>query len=906
MTNRESTKYCQSRKNRGADAGNACNFLKSHWRMFSVFPFFDVIKYSAPRKVRYCIHAAFLSLLIALMMNGVSPAAVMPDYEHLSPVTNIIDAPVAVALDREGRLYVAETSPARVVIFSQSGKYLATLAGLETPVSVAVDDGGRILVGSKEKGRVEVYAPDFTQLFKLGAGDGEFSWPSDICIDTTGRIYVLDRGKDILKIYDSSGHFLETLGGTGNENGQFYRPVAMTIDEAAGEIIVLDRQLISGTPQQGARVQYFTLAGTYLRGFTRNGTQEGGLVTPQGITVDKESRIYVTDSYQNAVLVYDSAGAFGGVIYDLDDPMRVPLGATMDGTNRLYAASRLANRIEIYGIDQYTSMDVDPGKLNFSAREGGANPASQSISVHNSGNTAIDWGAGADQSWLGLSGDNGVLAQGQTAAIDVAVDITGLEPGKYAGTITVSAGPGATEVVQVALTVKPSAFLSISPVHLTFTSQVGTDPALQILSIANLGSAPLQWRLSAAQKWLSVSKTSGTVGVGGPDSSVKVLADVTSLAAGTHTGSLIVTGQEAGGSPSLIDVTLNLVEPGSGPGTDPILPPPLGTTLKGNFGRTWRVAAQTGGTSLNSIWGSSSADIFAVGEKGTILHFDGKSWNEENVSTSSNLNGVWGASASMVYAVGDNGLVLHYDGERWTDDSPVSDILHAVWCGSGAKCLAVGQDTSVLSRTNSGAWISDNSMGRIGSLRGVWAAGESDIYVVGDFGTILHNDGSGWQSVDSGVEATLYDVWGSAADNVYAVGQAGTILRYNGTEWASMASGTTVTLTGIWGNAADDVYAVGEDGTMLLYQGAQWDKLETGFAEQLNDAWGAKKNEIYAVGADGSIIFGKNSFPWLVLRPILLHPQSGFGVEKTDSLQTNGLDFSDCINHMGVGELCDR
>ena len=893
MNNRDSAKYCQSRKNYGTDAGNPCKFLESQWRVLNVFTFCELIKYSAARKVRYFIHAAFLSLLIALMMNGVSPAAVMPDYEHLSPVTNTIDSPVAVALDREGRLYVAETSPDRVVVFSQSGKYLAALTGLETPVSVAADDGGRILVGSKKKGSVEVYAPDFTQLFKLGAGDGEFSWPSDICIDTTGRIYVLDRGKDILKMYNSSGHFLETLGGSGNENGQFYRPVAMTIDAAAGEIIVLDRQLISGTSQQGARVQYFTLDGTYLRGFTRNGTQEGGLVTPQGITVDKESRIYVTDSFQNAVLVYDNAGAFRGVIYDLGDPMRVPLGATMDRTNRLYAASRLANRIEVYGIDQYTSMDVDPGKLNFSARGGGANPASQSISVHNSGNATIDWGAVADQSWLSLSADNGLLAQGQTAAIDVAVDITGLEPGKHAGTITVSAGPGATEVVQVALTVKPSAFLSISPVHLTFTSNKGTDPDMKILSIANLGSAPLQWSLSADQKWLSVSKTSGTVGVGEPARSVKVLADVTSLAAGTHTGSIIVTGQEAGGSPALIDVTLNLTESSSDPGTDPILSPPTGTTLKGNFGRTWRVAAQVDGISLNSIWGSSSADIFAVGESGTILHFDGMSWNEEYSSTSTNLNGVWGASASMIYAVGDNGLVLHYDGERWTDDSPVSDILHAVWCGSGSKCLAVGQDTSVLSRTNCGSWISDNSMGSIGSLRGVWASGESDIYVVGDFGTILHNDGSGWKSVGSGVDATLYDVWGSGADNIYAVGQAGTILRYNGAEWASMDSGTTVTLTGIWGNAADDVYAVGEDGTMLLYQGAQWNKLETGFAENLNDAWGGKNNEIYAVGADGSIIFGKKTFPWIMLRPILLHTQSRLGVEKTDSLKTKGRKFLD-------------
>jgi hypothetical protein len=38
---------------------------------------------------------------------------------------------------------------------------------------------------------------------------------------------------------------------------------------------------------------------------------------------------------------------------------------------------------------------------------------------------------------------------------------------------------------------------------------------------------------------------------------------------------------------------------------------------------------------------------------------------------------------------------------------------------------------------------------------------------------------------------TLRGVWGSSASNVFAVGDHGTILRYNSTSWSIMTSGTT-------------------------------------------------------------------------------------------------------------------
>ena len=64
----------------------------------------------------------------------------------------------------------------------------------------------------------------------------------------------------------------------------------------------------------------------------------------------------------------------------------------------------------------------------------------------------------------------------------------------------------------------------------------------------------------------------------------------------------------------------------------------------------------TRGTSqeLRAAWGTSRTDVFAVGQAGTILHYDGARWSAMASGTSQWLYGVWGTSSTNVYAAGGN------------------------------------------------------------------------------------------------------------------------------------------------------------------------------------------------------------------------------------------------------------
>jgi hypothetical protein len=83
-----------------------------------------------------------------------------------------------------------------------------------------------------------------------------------------------------------------------------------------------------------------------------------------------------------------------------------------------------------------------------------------------------------------------------------------------------------------------------------------------------------------------------------------------------------------------------------------------------------------------------------------IWHFDGTSWSAMSVPSGETvLNDVWGTSAADVYAVGDDGLVLHFDGAAWTGTPQADRTLLAVWGSAPDNVYAVGLGARVIHGT---------------------------------------------------------------------------------------------------------------------------------------------------------------------------------------------------------------
>ncbi|MBO6934148.1 MAG: hypothetical protein JJ863_04215 [Deltaproteobacteria bacterium] len=141
---------------------------------------------------------------------------------------------------------------------------------------------------------------------------------------------------------------------------------------------------------------------------------------------------------------------------------------------------------------------------------------------------------------------------------------------------------------------------------------------------------------------------------------------------------------------------------------------------------------------LNAVWAASDDDIWAAGNRGYAVHWDGESWSETQLDVEDDFHGVSGSGSDDVWMVGINGSIVHWDGAEW-------QLVVDRWDGV--------------------------------SLHDVWVRNEDDAWAVG--AGILHWDGDEWTQVcaDPPIwRPILQAVDGTPDGHVWAVGDDGAIL----------------------------------------------------------------------------------------------------------------------------------
>ncbi|BAP57192.1 glucosyltransferase-I precursor [Thioploca ingrica] len=281
-----------------------------------------------------------------------------------------------------------------------------------------------------------------------------------------------------------------------------------------------------------------------------------------------------------------------------------------------------------------------------------------------------------------------------------------------------------------------------------------------------------------------------------------------------------------------------------------------GGTLFHYDGQTW--SAMNSGTSLSlkAIWGSSSNDVFVVGDQGTILHYNGKDWSILNSGISTSIHSIWGSSSRDVFALADGGVILHYDGSSWkTMDSGTALPLSRIWGSSSSDVFAVGGG-GILLHYDGSNWTPMEA-GANYYLNDVWGSSSRDVFVVGNGDTILHYDGSLWNTMKRGDYVYLNDIWGTSSQDVFAIGNSNQVFHYDGNKWTTMNSGSPFYLKGIWGTSSSEVFAVGGrvgEGEIIQYDGNNWTGMDSGTTSNLNGIGGNSSSEVFTVGDNGTIL----------------------------------------------------
>jgi RHS repeat-associated protein len=290
---------------------------------------------------------------------------------------------------------------------------------------------------------------------------------------------------------------------------------------------------------------------------------------------------------------------------------------------------------------------------------------------------------------------------------------------------------------------------------------------------------------------------------------------------------------------------------------------------------------------LWAVWGSSPEDVFAVGDFGTILHFDGKSWAEMDSGVDGHLYGIYGYGPNDVYAVGALGAaVLHYDGGSWSTVSietgdptfPPSPVLRDVWTlGGSGELYLYGYRTALRYNPATQIWT------RLAFTEGINRSALPNAAFTGVTGylegttvrTISSSNGISNTQVGLFVFGTridslwsLHALWTVAPDDIYAVGSGGGV-RFQGgnprtrNDWLpfSLSDPTSTMSFGfdVWAADASNVVVVGQTfsgvGAIAFYDGNldnDW-QIVKAVPLPLRSVFGFGPQDVFTVGDNGAI-----------------------------------------------------
>ena len=282
--------------------------------------------------------------------------------------------PYGVAVDSKGNIYAADTYVGAVFIFNPETRTVEFIrngrdARFKALIGLAIDDADRLFV--TDSGLQRVFVFDANHKFSASFGSGQLVRPSGVAVDNKNRfLYVTDVLKDNVVVYDlDTFKYLRTVGGppqkAGDDTpGTFARPTNIAV-APNGDIYVSDTL--------NSRIQIFDADGNFLSMFGKPGDGPGDFARPKGIALDRDGHVWVTDADQNRVKVFDREGrlcAYFGEYGYFPGQFALPSGVAIDKNDRVVVAEQVLNgRLQVFRYITDAEAAVEKAKRE---PEGGA------------------------------------------------------------------------------------------------------------------------------------------------------------------------------------------------------------------------------------------------------------------------------------------------------------------------------------------------------------------------------------------------------------------------------------------------------------------------------------------------------------------------------------------------------
>lgn len=222
---------------------------------------------------------------------------------------------------------------------------------------------------------------------------------------------------------------------------------------------------------------------------------------------------------------------------------------------------------------------------------------------------------------------------------------------------------------------------------------------------------------------------------------------------------------------------------------------------------------------VKSAWVSPTGKLYVAGTTGSITHHDGTAWATPSVNVGANTQ------LYAIYGFGDDDLwvggVAPFGTttptlRRCTTSCTMTVNWSAVTLQAGANRVAaiwgrssddlyVATDTGQLYRINGGTATFEHDV----TFKPTAIHGSADrVIVVGEGGKIAIRQAGLWTESQTNVATALRGVCVVTNSDIWAVGDGGTLIRLTGTTWSSVTVPTGADFVGCTAYASNDVLAV--------------------------------------------------------------------------------------------------
>lgn len=317
-----------------------------------------------PESVR---HQTLSLLMPCLLFAGFGAAAFQAtaeageEVEYISELDSSFKKPVDVAVSDSGDIYVLDNSLCQVVVFDKEGKVKISFGAKGTtpgkmvgPLSIALSTHEEVLIADTKNSRVLVFKTNGQFDYVIGSSGtnpGEFVMPNCVAVDPSGYIYVADRQNKTLSKFTPKGVFLSNY----------------TLEQGPDDVCFDTQNNLYVLYAKEGKIVKYDAAIKVIEEVTLEKEAKDFIKETSRITVDHRGDIYLVKIGDNRIakmnkdktitLTFGSGGTGRG-------QFNVPLGIVADTNDTLYVADSRNKRVQLFQL-----TGVESEALPVSKRE---------------------------------------------------------------------------------------------------------------------------------------------------------------------------------------------------------------------------------------------------------------------------------------------------------------------------------------------------------------------------------------------------------------------------------------------------------------------------------------------------------------------------------------------------------